>query len=119
VVAHLVRDWRRYVSEQFKRQRFLHVGRERHELFHSFHTGYTSDAPLSATMTFNSATLASLGITQGSYVYDLTFSGGSAQNITLNAVPEPSTVGLLAMAAATCGGGLVRRLRRRRMLSAG
>ena len=81
--------------------------------------GYTSGASLSATMTFNSATLASLGIVRGTYVYDLTFNGGSAQNITLNAVPEPSTVGLLAMAVATCGAGVVYRLRRRWMLSGG
>ena len=59
--------------------------------------GYVSGAPLaSASATFSGATLASLGLTQGTYAYNWG-SGGSADSLTVNIVPEPTTGALLAL----------------------
>lgn len=76
-------------------------------------TGYTSGSSLSGTSIWTGATLSSLGITPGSYVW----SWGSGANvdtatITAAAVPEPMTWALLGTTAA-CG-GLGAWLRRRR-----
>jgi hypothetical protein len=71
--------------------------------------GYVSGAALSDSMTFNSATFASLGVTPGTYVW--TWGNGENQNFTLvAAVPEPSTLALLAV---TAGLGFIAYLRRR------
>ena len=65
--------------------------------------GYTSGAPLgSFTLTWAGATPASLGLAPGSYVYAWG-SGATADSITVNIIPEPSTAFLLA----TGLGGLV------------
>lgn len=80
-------------------------------------SAYVSGDPLSSTTTWNSATLASLGITQGTY----TWSWGSGANadtatITVSAVPEPGTWLFLASAASS---GAVVAWRRHRCRSAG
>src|SRR5215472_10676083 len=61
--------------------------------------GYLSGAALSDSMTFNNATLASLGVTPGTYVW--TWGMGANQRFTLRigAVPDGgSTVSLLSFA---------------------
>ena len=63
--------------------------------------GYVSGAALSDSMTFNSATFASLGVTPGTYVW--TWGAGANQNFTLHiggaGVPDGgSTVSLLGFA---------------------
>jgi len=78
-------------------------------------SGYVSGDPLSSTTTWNSATLASLGITPGSYTWSWG-SGANADTATITAVPEPATWLLLASAAST---GAVVAWRRRRCCSAG
>jgi len=59
--------------------------------------GYVSGNALSGSMTFNNATFASLGITPGTYVWDMKLVGTGTvdQNVTLNVVPEPSKICLL------------------------
>jgi len=60
---------------------------------------YVSDTQLSdSTATWNNATLTSLGITPGTYVW--TWGGGADQRVTLNvlaAVPEPSTWAMMLL----------------------
>jgi len=73
--------------------------------------GYTSGTILNGTQTFTGKTFASLGLTTGSYVWNLT---GSNDTFTLNigvpaAVPEPLTI-LGAMTAAGFGAGFKRKL---------
>ncbi len=59
--------------------------------------GYISGTALAAsTATFSSATIASLGLTPGSYEYTWG-SGASADFLTVNIVPEPTTGALLAL----------------------
>ena len=76
---------------------------------------YVSGSPLSATDTWNRQTIASLGLTPGSYVYTWG-SGATADSYTLNinAVPEPATIGGVGVVAA-----LLSLRRRRRMQSPG
>jgi len=80
-------------------------------------TGYFSGTTISGASLYNTdflnsgdpATLANLGLTAGTYVWN-TQSGSFSDTITLNiipAVPEPSTFALLALA----GLGLLRRRR--------
>lgn len=52
---------------------------------------YVSDAALTNSATFQNQTFASLGLSPGSYVYTWG-SGGSADSLTINIVPEPSTL---------------------------
>jgi hypothetical protein len=59
--------------------------------------GYVSGTPLAASSaTFFGDTLASLGLRQGTYVYNWG-SGGSADSLTVEIVPEPATGALLAL----------------------
>lgn len=61
--------------------------------------GYVSDTPLLGTATYDNVTLASLGVTPGTYEW--TWGRGVDQSFTLQvvAVPEPSTWALVTMAA--------------------
>ncbi|MEE3331370.1 MAG: PEP-CTERM sorting domain-containing protein [Myxococcota bacterium] len=64
--------------------------------------GYSSGASLFGSATIAGASLASLGVTPGSFVWSWG-SGSTADSITLNIVPEPSTAllictGLLGLA---------------------
>jgi hypothetical protein len=72
---------------------------------------YVSGAALSGTSTFANRTLASMGLTEGTYVWTWG-SGADADSYTLNvgAVPEPCSAG----AAAVVGIGLLARRRKRK-----
>lgn len=72
--------------------------------------GYVSNAPLSGMMTFNGASFASLGIDQGSYVWTIL----SGDTITVNAVPEPSSIALLSVIGVGAAFQLIRRRRRQK-----
>lgn len=73
--------------------------------------GYVSGTAISSTTTWNSTTLATLGVTQGSYVWSWG-SGGTADSVTLNAVPEPATWAVASLCLASGGLALRRRARR-------
>ena len=80
-------------------------------------TGYTSGVPLFGTSTFAGATLASLGVTPGTYVWTWG-TGANADSLTLQivptapaAIPEPGTLSLLLMGGMTTGAGVLRRRR--------
>ena len=60
-------------------------------------------------MTFSNTSLGDMGIQLGTTV-NATFSSGST--LTLNAVPEPTTVSMLAVGGVAAGLGFVRRRRR-------
>ena len=70
---------------------------------------YVSGSPLSSTSTWNSQTVAGLGLTPGSYTYTWG-SGSNADSATLNisAVPEPTSIVLTMLAS---GVMLIRRKR--------
>jgi hypothetical protein len=75
-------------------------------------SGYTSGSALSGSMTFNSDSFATLGLTPGVYVWDLTFTGGPAQDATITVVPEPSAaIGIGALLALARGADRRRRTR--------
>jgi hypothetical protein len=68
--------------------------------------GYTSNTPLSpSTSTYDNATLSSLGVTPGTYVWTW---GAFAptQKFTLDVVPEPSSLLLLALGVILLGAKL-------------
>jgi len=76
-------------------------------------TGWTSATNLVATMTFAGATLASAGLTPGSYAYTLS-NGGSSDTITLNilaaspaSIPTLSEWGLIALVSVLGLSGVV------------
>lgn len=75
--------------------------------------GYVSGTALNGTSTFNSTTLAGMGLIPGDYTWG--WSGASPDTITVSvsAVPEPSTFALCSVAVAGLGFASVRRLRRR------
>jgi len=74
--------------------------------------GYISGNPISAVSnSFSNTTLDDLGVTLGSYVWTWG-SGGNADSITLNIVPEPSTWALGLAGLAGVGSGMWRRKRR-------
>ena len=72
--------------------------------------GYTSGAPLADTATYDSETFATLGLTQGTYLYTWG-TGATADSLTVNigTVPEPASLALVGVPAA------VALLRRRRV----
>jgi hypothetical protein len=82
-----------------------------HEL--TLPAGYTSNTALSGSMTFLGQSFASLGLTPGVYVWDLTFIDGPAQDATIRIgsaeVPAPGTFALLGL-----GLGGLRALRQKR-----
>jgi PEP-CTERM motif len=67
-------------------------------------TTYVSGGQLSATDTYSSETLSSLGLTPGSYVYTWG-TDGHADSLTVNiaAVPEPSTWAMMILGFAGVG----------------
>ncbi|MGA0175813.1 MAG: PEP-CTERM sorting domain-containing protein [Chthoniobacterales bacterium] len=71
-------------------------------------SGYTSGNALSGEAFWSGATLASLGVTPGTYNWNTSY-GGVDDTITLNVVPEPSSAALIGFAA--LGYGLLRRRR--------
>lgn len=75
-------------------------------------SGYVSGTALSGQTTWSGATLASLGITPGTYNWT-TSSGGIDDTLTLNvqAVPEPSTLGLSGIGLLMAGFARYRRRR--------
>lgn len=74
-------------------------------------SGYVSGGELLGTATFNSKTIADLGLTAGQYNYSWG-SGSTADSITVNVgvVPEPATAGLLGISVGALW--LVRRLKK-------
>lgn len=67
---------------------------------------YVLGTAVTGTLTWNNKTLSSMGVTTGSYVW-----GWSTDSITLNVVPEPSALSLLAVGM---GGWIaLRRVRRK------
>jgi hypothetical protein len=73
-------------------------------------SGYTSDSPLSDSATWDNLTFSSLGVTPGNYEWS--WGTGTNQNFTLEiqAVPEPSLFGLVAVVlVAWLGPRIVRR----------
>ena len=64
---------------------------------------YVLGTAVTGTLTWNNKTFSSMGVTTGSYVW-----GWSSDSITLNVVPEPSSLSLLAV-----GLGVVLQRRRR------
>ena len=74
--------------------------------------GYTSGTSLSGSATFNSATLSSLGITPGTYVWTWG-TGPTADSLTLNAgTPEPGSLSLIAAGLLLAGLRMRRRAAR-------
>ncbi|MEP2774750.1 MAG: PEP-CTERM sorting domain-containing protein [Luteolibacter sp.] len=71
------------------------------------YAGYVSGTFLSGSMTYSGDTFATLGINMGTYVWTWG-SGGDADSLTLNIVPEPSSALLSLVGIAAIG------LRRRR-----
>jgi hypothetical protein len=54
--------------------------------------GYTSNTALSGSMTFLGQSFASLGLTPGEYVWNLTFTGGPTQDATIRIGPAEAPV---------------------------
>ncbi len=77
--------------------------------------GYVSGAALSGSATYDGATLASLGLTSGKYVYTWG-AGPDADSLTVNigigsAIPEPSTWAMMLLGFAGVGFAGYRRAR--------
>ena len=66
---------------------------------------YVLGTAVTGTLTWNNKTLSSMGVATGSYVW-----GWSTDSITLNVVPEPSSLSLVALGL----GGLIAWNRRRK-----
>jgi len=77
--------------------------------------GYNSGTALSGTSTWANTSIAAMGLTPGTYVWNWTVTGGAAESVTLiiNAVPEPATIGLAALGLLMAV--FARRLRRDRV----
>lgn len=72
--------------------------------------GYVSGSPLNATSTFNSTTLAGMGLIPGNYTWS--WSGSSPDTITVSVVPEPGSLAFFGAAAlAVVGFAGARRMR--------
>ena len=71
---------------------------------------YVSGSPISGSMTFENQTLASMGINAGDGIMNATFSSGDT--LTVNAVPEPTSIAFLATGGLAVGGLAVARRRR-------
>jgi hypothetical protein len=65
-------------------------------------SGYLSGNPLSDTSTYSNATLASVGVTPGTYIWTWG-TGIHADSFTLQIVPEPSTSALLGLTGIGAG----------------
>jgi len=72
--------------------------------------GYVSGASLSATDTFNNKTLSGLGLTPGTYTFNLPHDTLTVE-IGVAAVPEPSTLTMASIGALTLAGCARRRRR--------
>jgi len=66
---------------------------------------YVPGTAVTGTLTWNNQTFSSMGVATGSYVW-----GWSTDSITLNVVPEPSSLSLVALGL----GGLIAWNRRRK-----
>jgi hypothetical protein len=77
-------------------------------------SGYVSDSAISGSMNFN-GTLASLGLTSGTYTFSWGV-GGAGRTVTLNIsstpIPEPATMGVLAIGSILGGYSYRRRVKR-------
>lgn len=74
--------------------------------------GYVSGDPLSAALTFNNATLSSLGLTAGEYIYKAP--SGDTVTFNMGAVPEPATWAMMIVGFG-CVGFALRRQRKARV----
>jgi hypothetical protein len=72
------------------------------------YTGYVSGQPLMATSIWLNATIGSLGLAPGTYVYTWG-SGAHADSLTINIVPEPSSLVMAGVAMAAGVGAWARR----------
>jgi len=70
---------------------------------------YTAGDPITGSLRFNNTDLATMGFTPGDSGFFA--GGGRTANFTVSAVPEPATVGMLAVGCAVAGLGYVRRRR--------
>lgn len=77
-------------------------------------SGYVSNSAISGSMDFN-GTLASLGLTSGTYTFSWG-GGGAGRSVTLNIsstpIPEPATMGVLAIGSILGGYSYRRRVKR-------
>lgn len=67
---------------------------------------YTLGTPFSGTMTWNNASIASLGLTAGTYSAVLEDVG---ETVTVNVVPEPSSIAMLGFAGIAAAAAFQRR----------
>ena len=74
--------------------------------------GYITNSALNGSTTFANKTLASLGLTLGTYTYFKTSDGTLAATVTV--VPEPGTLALLSTSLLPLGTLLMRRKRQQR-----
>lgn len=74
-------------------------------------SGYVAGTQINSTATWTGTTLATLGLTPGSVVNATWNSGGHSMRVTVQAVPEPSTIAMSGLA--TLAMGLVARRRYR------
>jgi hypothetical protein len=65
--------------------------------------GYVAGSPLTTTATWDSATLSSLGLTDGTYTYTLGSGDMAVINIGTAPAPEPAIGGLLLAGAGLLG----------------
>jgi hypothetical protein len=75
--------------------------------------GYTSGSPITGSMTF-AGTIASLGLIDNQ-TYTFSWGGGgpgSSISFTVTSVPEPATMGILAIGSVLSGYGYRRRLKK-------
>lgn len=61
---------------------------------------YVSGTPLTSTATFSGATLSSLGVQEGTYVWSWGTSG-SSDSLSLTVIPEPTCISIMAVSVLT------------------